>query len=161
MLSATIILLLMLCLELDDIVMNWNKDLLQKVCIQTLSSREEMLCIYYKYEILLCSLEYFFVFDNITSSVQKCYQKYVKLFTGFLRVCRSKEFNRVIDWLKHSLQAIVVYVKYFSMFENDHKRLGLSVICSIDYWLWHTNRKFKWYEVSGSEMGYRYYIWVT
>jgi hypothetical protein len=70
----------------------WSYELkyrfIAKVCIQTLSSREEMLCIYYKYEILLCSLEYFFVFDNITSSVQKCYKKYVKLFTGFLRVCR-------------------------------------------------------------------------
>jgi hypothetical protein len=66
-------------------------------------------------------------------------------FTSFLRVCQSKECNRVTDWLKHSLQAIVVYVKYFSMFQNDHKRLGHSVICSIDYWLLHVNRKIKWY----------------
>ena len=55
-LSVTIVVLQMLCLELDNIVMNWNKDVLQKVCIQTFASREEMLCIYYKYEILLCSL---------------------------------------------------------------------------------------------------------
>jgi hypothetical protein len=66
---------------------------------------------------------------------------------------QPKEFTRVTDWLKHSLQAIVVYVKYFSMFQNDHKRLDHSVICSIDYWLLHVNRKFKWYEVSGIRNG--------
>ncbi len=66
--------------------------------------------------------------------------------------CQSKEFDRVTDWLKHSLQAIVVYVKYLFMFQNDYKRLGHSVICSIDYWLLYVNRKFKWYELSGSEM---------
>ena len=63
--------------------------------------------------------------------------------------CLSKEFNRVTDWLKHSLQAIVVYIKYLFMFQNDYKRLGHSVICSIDYWLLYikyVNRKFKWYE---------------
>jgi hypothetical protein len=38
------------------------------------------------------------------------------------------------------------------MFQNDYKRLGHSVICSIDYWLLYVNRKFKWYELSGSEM---------
>jgi hypothetical protein len=63
-----------------------------------------------------------------------------------------QEFDRVTDWLKHSLQAIVVYVKYLFMFQNDYKRLGHSVICSIDYWLLYVNRKFKWYELSGSEM---------
>jgi hypothetical protein len=52
------------------------------------------------------------IFYNITSSVQKCYQKYVKLFTSVMRVCRSKEFNRVTDWLKHSPHAMVVYVMY-------------------------------------------------
>ena len=46
---------------------------------------------------------------------------------------QSKEFDRVTDWLKHSLQAIVMYVKYLFMFQNDYKRLGHSVICSIDY----------------------------
>ena len=46
--------------------------------------------------------------------------------------CQSKEFDRVTDWLKHSLQAIVVYVKYLFMFQNDYKRLGHNVICSID-----------------------------
>jgi hypothetical protein len=66
--------------------------------------------------------------------------------------CQSKEFDRVTDWLKHSLQTIVVYVKYLFMFQNDYKRLGHSVICSIDYWLLYVNRKFKWYELSGSEM---------
>jgi hypothetical protein len=66
--------------------------------------------------------------------------------------CQSKEFDRVTDWLKHSLQVIVVYVKYLFMFQNDYKRLGHSVICSIDYWLLYVNRKFKWYELSGSEM---------
>jgi hypothetical protein len=60
--------------------------------------------------------------------------------------CQSKEFDRVADWQKHSLQAIVVYVKYLFMFQNDYKRLGHSVICSIDYWLLYVNRKFKWYE---------------
>jgi hypothetical protein len=34
-------------------------------------------------------------------------------------LCQSKEFDRVTDWLKHSLQAIVVYVKYLFMFQND------------------------------------------
>ena len=59
--------------------------------------------------------------------------------------CQSKEFDRVTDWLKHSLQAIVVYVKYLFMFQNDYKRLGHSIICSsIDYWLLYVNRKFKW-----------------
>jgi hypothetical protein len=67
-------------------------------------------------------------------------------------ICQSKEFDRVTDWLKHSLQASVVYVKYLFMFQNDYKRLGHSVICSIDYWLLYVNRKFKWYELSGSEM---------
>ena len=43
--------------------------------------------------------------------------------------CQSKEFDRVTDWLKHSLQAIVVYVKYLFMFQNDYKRLSHSVIC--------------------------------
>jgi len=33
------------------------------------------------------------------------------------------------------------------MFQNDYKRLGHSVICSIDYWLLYVNRKFKWYEL--------------
>jgi hypothetical protein len=66
--------------------------------------------------------------------------------------CQSKEFDHVTNWLKHSLQAIVVYVKYLFMFQNDHKRLGHCVICSIDYWLLYVNRKFKWYELSGSEM---------
>jgi hypothetical protein len=66
--------------------------------------------------------------------------------------CQSEEFDCVTDWLKHSLQAIVVYVKYLFMFQNDYKRLGHSVICSIDYWLLYVNRKFKWYELSGSEM---------
>jgi hypothetical protein len=66
--------------------------------------------------------------------------------------CQSREFDRVTDWLKHSLQAIVVYVKYLFMFQNDYKKLGHSVICSIDYWLLYVNRKFKWYELSGSEM---------
>jgi hypothetical protein len=41
------------------------------------------------------------------------------------------------------LQAIVVYVKYLFMFQNDYKTLGHSVICSIDYWLLYVNRKFK------------------
>jgi hypothetical protein len=50
-----------------------------------------------------------------------------------------------------SLQVIVVYVKYLFMFQNDYKRHGRSVICSIDYWLLYVNRKFKWYELSGSE----------
>jgi hypothetical protein len=47
--------------------------------------------------------------------------------------CQSKEFDRVTDWLKHSLQAIVVYmyVKYLFMFQNYYKRLGHSVICII------------------------------
>ena len=72
--------------------------------------------------------------------------------------CQSKEFDHVTGWLKHSLQAIVVYVKYFFMFQNNHKRLGHSVICSIDYWLLYANRKLKWYEVSESELvcGIRY-----
>jgi hypothetical protein len=48
--------------------------------------------------------------------------------------CQSTEFDRVTDWLKHSLQAIVVYVKYLFMFQNDYKRLDHSVICSIGYW---------------------------
>jgi uncharacterized membrane protein SirB2 len=43
-----------------------------------------------------------------------------------LRVLSIKEFDRVTDWLKHSLQAIVVYVKYLFMFQNDYKRLGHS-----------------------------------
>jgi hypothetical protein len=51
-----ILLLLMFCLELDNIVMDWNKDLLQNFCILTFFWRDEMLCIYNKYEILLCSL---------------------------------------------------------------------------------------------------------
>ena len=67
-------------------------------------------------------------------------------------LCKSKEFDRVTDWLKHSLQASVVYVKYLFMFQNDYKRLGHREICSIDYWLLYVNRKFKWYELSGSEM---------
>ena len=46
----------------------------------------------------------------------------------------------------------MVYVNYLFMFQNDYKRLGHSVICSIDYWLLYVNRKFKWYELSGSEM---------
>jgi hypothetical protein len=46
--------------------------------------------------------------------------------------CQLKEFDRVTDRLKHSLQAIVVYVKYLFMFQHDYKRLGHSVICSID-----------------------------
>ena len=46
--------------------------------------------------------------------------------------CQLKEFDRVTDRLKHSLQAIVVYVKYLFMFQRDYKRLGHSVICSID-----------------------------
>jgi hypothetical protein len=66
--------------------------------------------------------------------------------------CQSKEFDPVTVWLKHSLPAIVVYVKYLFMFQNDYKRLGHSVICSIDYWLLYVNRKFKWYELLGSEM---------
>jgi hypothetical protein len=66
--------------------------------------------------------------------------------------CQSKEFDRETDWLKHSLQAIVVYVKYLLMFQNDYKRLGHRVICSIDYLLLYVNRKFKWNELSGSEM---------
>jgi hypothetical protein len=66
--------------------------------------------------------------------------------------CQSKEFDRVTDWLKHSLQTIVVHVRCLFMFQNYHKRLGHSVICSIDYWLLYVNRKFKWYELSGSEM---------
>jgi hypothetical protein len=61
--------------------------------------------------------------------------------------CQSKEFDRVTDWLKYSLQAIVVYVKYLFMFQNDYKRLDHSVICSIDYWLLYVNRKFKWYDL--------------
>jgi organic radical activating enzyme len=48
--------------------------------------------------------------------------------------CQSKEFEHVYDWPKHSLQAIVVYVKYPFMFQNDYERLGHSVICSIDYY---------------------------
>jgi hypothetical protein len=52
--------------------------------------------------------------------------------------CQSTEFDRVTDWLKHSLQAIVVYVKYLFMFQNDYKRLDHSVICSIDS---------KWYDL--------------
>jgi hypothetical protein len=64
---------------------------------------------------------------------------------------KSKEFDRVTDWLKHSLQAIV-YVKYLFMFQNDYKRLGHSVICSIDYWLLYVNRKFKWYELAVPDM---------
>jgi hypothetical protein len=69
-----------------------------------------------------------------------------------LLICQWKEFDRVTDWQKHSLQAIVVYVKYLFMFQNDYKRIGHSVICSIDYWLLYVNRKFKWNELSGSEM---------
>ena len=57
-------------------------------------------------------------------------------------LCQSKEFDRVTDWLEHSLQAIVVYVKYLFMFQNDYTSLGYSVICSIDYWLFYINRKF-------------------
>jgi hypothetical protein len=72
--------------------------------------------------------------------------------------CQSKEFDRVTDLLKHSLQTIVVYVKHLFIFQNDYKRLGHSVICSIDYWLLYVNRKLKWYELSGSEMSYRYQI---
>ena len=60
--------------------------------------------------------------------------------------CQSKEFDRVTDWLKHSLQAIVVYVKYLFMFPNDYKRLGHSVICSIDYWLLYVSRKLLKYK---------------
>ena len=58
--------------------------------------------------------------------------------------CNSKEFDRVTDWLKPSLQAIVVYVKYLFMFQNDYKWHDHSVICSIDYWLLYVNRKFKY-----------------
>ena len=44
----------MLCLELDMIVMNLYRDLLQKMCIQTFSSRGEMLCICNKFDVLFC-----------------------------------------------------------------------------------------------------------
>ena len=47
--------------------------------------------------------------------------------------CKSKEFDRVTDRLKHNLQSSMVYVKYLFIFQNDYERLGQSVICSIDY----------------------------
>ena len=64
--------------------------------------------------------------------------------------CRSKDSDRVTDWLKHSMQSIVVYVKYHLMLQNDFKRLSNSVMCSIDYSLLYVNHKLKWYELSGS-----------
>jgi hypothetical protein len=67
----------------------------------------------------------------------------------FLTFCLQIYFQS--NFFISFLQAIVVYVKYLFMFQNDHKRLGHCVICSIDYWLLYVNRKFKWYELSGSE----------
>jgi hypothetical protein len=70
---------------------------------------------------------------------------------------RSIKRVRSCNWLTETQSTSnVMYVKYFFMFQNDHKRLGHSVICSIDYWLLYVNRKLKWYEVSESELGLRY-----
>jgi hypothetical protein len=41
------------------------------------------LSVYNTYEILLCSLEYFFVVENITSSVQMGYQFFLILTSNF------------------------------------------------------------------------------
>ena len=67
-----------------------------------------------------------------------------------LRVLSIKSV-RSCNWLTEAQSTSncgVCQVSLYSMFQNDYKRLGHSVICSIDYWLLYVNRKFKWYELS-------------
>jgi hypothetical protein len=59
----------MFCLEFGNIVMNWNRNVLQKACIQTFSSREEMLCIYNKDEMLICFIIRLYSFNSNHLSV--------------------------------------------------------------------------------------------
>ena len=65
-----------------------------------------------------------------------------------LRVLSIKRV-RSCNWLTETVyKQLLGMSSIFFMFQNDHERLGHSVICSIDYWLLYVNRKFKWYELS-------------
>jgi hypothetical protein len=81
-------------------------------------------------------------------------------FTTHFKICHATHAGvrvRSCNWLTETQSTSnVMYVKDFFMIQNDHKRLGHSVMCSIDYWLLYVNRKLKWYEVESTTRHYEF-----
>ena len=97
----------MLCPELDMIVMNLYRDLLQKICIQTFSSRGEMLCICNKFDVLFCLCIILSVILNTQTN------KYLNKQTN-----KHKSYMQYIPHLSRGLSKITFYHKYRVIFPN-------------------------------------------